>query len=137
MSRPLALVLAFAFASAPLAAMAADKPRLALKSNQLERWSFPMSAKEFREHVEKRITKAREVMNKKIAEHKLPAAQAAEIRKHFETVAKQVREAADNVTADGTVTKEEAEKVRAVAKDLRRKEAKKAHAQRRPRAKKS
>jgi hypothetical protein len=130
--RPIALALAFAFTTAPLTAMAADKPRLALKSSELARGSFPMSAKMFREHVEKRIAKARELMNKKMTEHKVPAAQAAEIRKHFEAAVKQVREAADKVASDGTVTKEEAAEVRAVAKDLRHK----ARGERRARAKK-
>ena len=47
--RSLALTLAFSFTAAPLTAMAADTPRLALKSSDVARWSFPMSAKAFRE----------------------------------------------------------------------------------------
>src|SRR5262249_30721718 len=82
---------------------------------------FPMDAQQFRELVAKHIERARKHLDKQLDVHKVPAATQAEIRKHFDEAAKQVRAAVDRVAADGTVTKDEAKEVRLLAKDLKRK----------------
>ena len=134
--RPVGFALAFLFAVAPVTAMASETaPAKAEASRRhLGSISFPVPAKTFRELVEKRIQKAREHMNEQIAAHKLTPAQAAELRKRFDEGAKQVRAAVDTAAADGTVTKDEAEKVRDLAKDLKKQGKDKGRAERRRRA---
>lgn len=73
--------------------------------------SFPMPAATFKQHVEARQAKARARMEERAS--KLPASEASEMRaKWNERVAKVNAEVA-KVIADGTVTKEEAQQVRA------------------------
>ena len=137
--RPVGFALAFLFVAAPMTAMAGETAPAKADAAQHKRQplNFPMSAKTFRDIVEKRIAKAREHMNQQIAAHKLTPAQAAEIRKRFDEGAKQLRAAVDAATADGTVTKEEGQKVRDLSKDLKKQAKDKAHAERRRAAKKT
>ena len=73
--------------------------------------AFPVPAATFKQHVDARIAKARERMEERAS--KLPADQAKDLRAKFEaSVAAQNAEVAKAI-ADGTVTKEEAQAVRA------------------------
>lgn len=73
--------------------------------------TFPVPAATFKQHVDARIAKARERMEERAS--KLPADRAKELRAKFEaSVAAQNAEVAKAI-ADGTVTKEEAQAVRA------------------------
>ena len=85
---------------------------------------FPMKADRFREHLEKRIAKAKAHLEKQLDAHKVDAAMRTRIEKEFDAGAAQVRAAAAKAEADGTVTADEAKDVRDLAKRLR-KEAKK------------
>ena len=73
--------------------------------------SFPIPAATFKQHVDARIVKAREHMEARAS--KLPADQAKELRAKFETSVNAMNVEVAKAVADGTVTKEEAQAVRA------------------------
>ncbi|MGD0523632.1 MAG: hypothetical protein ABSE49_00740 [Polyangiaceae bacterium] len=79
---------------------------------------FPMSAAEFRDRVSRRIEQARVKMEEHITEKQLPADKADEHRARFRAAIAQLNTKVDEVCADGTVTKEEAEAVHELAKSL-------------------
>ena len=72
---------------------------------------FPMPAAEFKAKVEARQAKARKHMEEKATT--LPADQAKELRAQFEATVQKVNAEVAKAVADGTVTKEEAQAVRA------------------------
>jgi hypothetical protein len=74
---------------------------------------FPMPAAEFQAKVNARQTKGRARMEEKAA--KLPADQAKELRAHFDANIAKVNAEVAKAVADGTVTKEEAQAVRAAS----------------------
>src|SRR5689334_6873504 len=73
--------------------------------------SFPMPAAVFKQHVDARMTKARAHMEERAS--KLPANEAQALRAKFDADVAKVNAAVANAIADGTVTKEEAQAVRA------------------------
>jgi hypothetical protein len=75
--------------------------------------SFPMAAAAFKQRVEARQVKAREFMEKRASA--LPADQAQALRAEFNARTAKVNAEVAKVIADGTVTKEEAQAVRAAA----------------------
>ena len=79
--------------------------------------SFPMPAATFKQKVDARQAKARERMEKHA--QKLTAEQAKELRSKFEVGVAKVNAEVAKATADGTVTKEEADAVRKVAHEVR------------------
>jgi hypothetical protein len=83
-----------------------------------EKAHFPMPAAEFQQHLDARITKAREHMEKRITEQKLDDAKAKEARDRFDAVVVKVNAEAQKAEADGTVTEDEAKQVREVAREL-------------------
>lgn len=72
---------------------------------------FPMPAAEFKAKVDTRMTRARAHMEERAA--KLPADEAKELRAKFNAMALNVDAEVAKAVADGTVTKEEAQAVRA------------------------
>jgi hypothetical protein len=76
-----------------------------------ERLSFPVPAATFQQHVDARMAKARAHMEERAS--KLPADQAKELRAKFEAGAAAMQAEVAKAVADGTVTKEEAQAVRA------------------------
>jgi hypothetical protein len=74
---------------------------------------FPMPATEFQAKVNARQTKARAHMEEKAAQ--LPADQAKELRARFDATIAKVNAEVAKAVADGTVTKEEAQAVRAAS----------------------
>jgi hypothetical protein len=72
---------------------------------------FPMPAAEFQAKVNARQTKARARMEEKASQ--LPADQAKELRERFDARIAKVNAEVAKAVADGTVTKEEAQAVRA------------------------
>lgn len=74
---------------------------------------FPMPAAEFKAKVDKRQAKARQHMEERASQ--LPANEAKELRAKFEETLKKVNVEVAKAVADGTVTKEEAQAVRAVS----------------------
>ena len=79
--------------------------------------NFPMAAAEFKAKVDKKTAKAREHMEEKAKQ--LPADQAKELRSKFDAGTAQINAEVAKATADGTVTADEAKKVREVAKTVR------------------
>jgi hypothetical protein len=80
---------------------------------------FPMPAAEFRAHVTKKTEHARTRMEAAIKKHNVGEEKAKEIRARFEAGLRKLNAEVDKVTADGTVTKDEAKAVRAIAKEMR------------------
>jgi hypothetical protein len=74
---------------------------------------FPMPAAEFKAKVDARQAKARKHMEERAAQ--LPADQAKELRASFEANVQKVNAEVAKAVADGTVTKEEAQAVRAAS----------------------
>ncbi len=101
------LALATVFAAAP--AMAGDKHH--------DKASFPMPAAAFKAKVDARQAKAREHMEKRAA--KLNADEAKALRAKFDAGTAKVNAEVSKAVADGTVTKDEADAVRKVAKEAR------------------
>lgn len=75
--------------------------------------NFPMPAATFQQHVNARQAKAREHMEKRASQ--LPADQANALRASFEANIAKVNAEVAKAVADGTVTKEEAQAVRAAS----------------------
>ena len=114
-----ATALADATPGTPPAARAGDKA--AKKAKDKGAKQFPMKAATFKDHVEKRIAKAREKLGEQLERHNVPQATRDQVMKDFEAGAVAVRAAADRVAKDGEVTQQEAKEVRDLAKDLKQK----------------
>ena len=110
------VALADAAPGAPPAAPKADKDGKRGKEKH-----FPMKAATFKEHVEKRIGKAKSKLSEALDRNKVPEATRASIMKDFDAGAASVRTATDRVSKDGQVTQDEAKEVRDLAKDLKQK----------------
>jgi hypothetical protein len=80
---------------------------------------FPMPAAEFRKKIDDRTAKARERMEASLKRRSVPEAQAKEVRTKFDAGVAQVKKVVDEVAADGMVTKDEAGRVRQVARQAR------------------
>jgi hypothetical protein len=78
-----------------------------------EHASFPMPAAQFKAKIDARMQKARAHMEERVS--KLPANEAQAQRAQFDQKIAAVNAEVAKATADGTVTKEEARAVRAVA----------------------
>lgn len=88
-------------------------PALADESKGGGRPSFPMPAAQFKQMVEARQARARNWVEQRAT--KLPADQAKAMRDHFAANTAKVNAEVAKAVADGTVTKEEAQAVRAAA----------------------
>jgi hypothetical protein len=82
-----------------------------------EHASFPMPAATFQAKVAAREAKAREHMEKRASQ--LTAEQATALRAKFDAGEAKINAEVAKVTADGTVTKEEAQEFRQVVKEVR------------------
>jgi hypothetical protein len=111
-----ALALAAGLCALPVAAYARPSAPAGLHDEAEPK--FPMTAAEFRDRVGRRIEQARAKMEEHITEKQLPADKADEHRARFRAAIAQLTAKVDEVCADGTVTKEEAEAVHALAKSL-------------------
>ena len=78
-----------------------------------EHASFPMPAAQFKTKIDARMAKARTHMEERVS--KLPADEARVERAKFDQKVRDVNAEVAKAIADGTVTKEEARAVRAVA----------------------
>jgi hypothetical protein len=112
------LVFAVGLFGLPIAAHAQPPVLAPVGVNEDAEPKFPMTAAEFRDHVNKRVEKARLKLEEHITEKQLPADKADEHRARFRAAVAQISTKVDEVCADGTVTKEEAEAVRELAKSL-------------------
>lgn len=78
--------------------------------------NFPMPAADFKAKVDTKTAKAKQRMEEQAA--KLPADQAKELRAKFDAGTAQINAEVSKAVADGTVTLDEANKVREVAKSV-------------------
>ncbi len=76
--------------------------------------NFPMPAAAYKARQASHIEKSRVRMESHIASKKLDAEQAKLVRARFETSVVKINQAVTKVSADGTVTKDEAKEVRQV-----------------------
>jgi hypothetical protein len=113
----LALAAALSLLAVPAFAASNHQDGVAVK-HECKHKKFPMPAAEFRQHVAARQEKARIRMEGHLAKKQLPKDKADEVRARFATAAALVFQKVDAVCTDGTVTKEEAKEVRALAKSL-------------------
>lgn len=80
---------------------------------------YPMPAAEFKAKQDAHVAKGRARMEERIKSKNLSAEQAKALRERFQLRVAKVSQVVAKVTADGTVTKEEAKEVRAVAHEGR------------------
>jgi len=78
---------------------------------------FPVPAATFQAHHDARVVKMRAKLEARIVEKKVEAEKAKEMRARFDARTAKVQAAIAKATADGTVTKAEADEIRAVAKE--------------------
>lgn len=121
--RPLAVAITLAIAAAPASAFAESGRAAPAETKEAKRKGrhFPVDAQKFEQIVDKRITKAREHMERAMESHHVPDALKTQIRKDFDDGAAAVKAAAKRVGADGTVTREEAKEVKDLAKSIKQK----------------
>lgn len=81
--------------------------------------TFPMKGDEFQKHIEAKVAKMRAKMESRLTEKQVPADKAKEIRANFDAGVAKLSATTKEVTADGVVTQDEAQKVREVAKSMR------------------
>lgn len=81
--------------------------------------SFPMKGDDFQKHIDAKVVKMRERLEKRIAHKQLSANDAKELRAKFDAGVAKLSAATKQATADGTVTEDEAKQVRTVAKEMR------------------
>jgi hypothetical protein len=106
------LVPAVAFASP--AARATSGVRANADANK-----FPMKAADFQKLVDERMKKARDKMEARLAKKNASDDQKKQARAKFDAGAAEVRKVVAEVSADGVVTREEAQKVRETARHAR------------------
>ena len=80
---------------------------------------FPMPAATFQQKASAIAQKAREHMEKRLTEKQVPADKASEVRARFNATEAKVQAKIAEVSADGTVTLDEAKSVMAVAREGR------------------
>lgn len=125
MPRLVASVVALSIASLALPALAKEgngdgKARVEERKGDRDK-HFPMKSKEFSEKLEKRLTKVKARITKKVEKAKLTEAEKTKVMNEVDAGAKAVRAAAEAAGKDGTITKEEAKDIRTKAKDARKK----------------
>jgi uncharacterized membrane protein len=77
-----------------------------------------MKSDEFKKMVAERVGKARERLEKVISKKNMGADKAREVRAKFEAGVVRLNKKVDEVTSDGTVSKEEAKEVRGLIKEM-------------------
>ncbi|HVJ89005.1 MAG TPA: hypothetical protein VM580_04315 [Labilithrix sp.] len=105
------------FVGAVLALVTVLAAAPAMAGGKHDKAVFPMSAETFKEKVANRQAKARERMEKRAS--KLNAEQAKELRAKFDAGVAKINAEVSKAAADGTVTKEEADAVRKVTREVR------------------
>ena len=107
----LASLVAMPAFAAPADAQGQTPAKTRTEGDRAGKKHFPMPAAEFKAKVDTRMAKARQRMEERAKD--LPADQAKELRAKFDAAAAKVNAEVAKAVADGTVTKEEAQAVRA------------------------
>jgi hypothetical protein len=103
---------------------------LSASAEEAKRPNFPMPSSEFQTRMAVHVEKARTRLEARIAKNKVDAEEAKVLRARFENAIAKTKLASAKATADGTVTREEAKEVRAVARAGRRHGHRQHHSQR-------
>ncbi len=112
--------LAFALSLASTSAVAlADTGAKAPHQRGGDGAQFPMPAAQYQQRIREREGKARERLEKKLAAKKVPADRANEARAKLNAHQDRVNGKVAEVSADGTVTRDEAKQVKQVAREGR------------------
>ena len=114
-------ILVFAVATSLVAPLALAAPAEGQKTEARagDAPKFPMKAAEFQQKVDARTVKAREHMEKRLTKHSATDTQKKEARAKFDAGVAEIQKVVSVATADGVVTKDEAQKVREKAKEVR------------------
>jgi hypothetical protein len=99
------------FSAVTFMALAAAAPAFADDKGGHQKLQFPVPAATYKQHVDAKQAKIKEHMEKKIAS--LPAAEQKDARAKMDAKLAAMNAEVAKAIADGTVTKEEADKVRA------------------------
>ena len=116
---PRLAVLAGALSFAAPAAACATTTTAPSRVEAKEHLEYPATAAAFRDHVSARVAQARARVEQYIADAKLDAKKADEVRARFQAAIVKIDAKVDEVCADGTVTEPEALAVHELAKALR------------------
>jgi hypothetical protein len=113
------IVLASLLAAVTLAtpSFAAPQAGAAQTAHARRHGSYPMAAPAFKQHVDAKIAKARTAMEARA--QKATTEEAKQIRAQFDAAVARVNQEVNAAIADGTVTAEEAQKVRGAMHGLR------------------
>ena len=96
--------------------MAVPASALAGEKGDHPKMKFPVAGAEFRAKVSGHQAKHKERMERRLAEKKVPADKAKEVRDRAAQIEAKVNAKVSEVIKDGTVTKDEAKAVREVAR---------------------
>ena len=107
--KPVSLIVIALVTGAAVPALACDKDGEA---------SFPMNAAAFQEKVDAKVSRIRARTEERVSG--MTAAQAKQERARVEAVLVSIQTAAKKAVADGVVTAEEAQTVRAAGRDLKK-----------------
>jgi hypothetical protein len=83
--------------------------------------AFPMKADSFKKLVDVRVDQLKGHLEQGLSRRSLSVEQKAEIEKTMDGAVKELHAAVDKVSADGTVTRDEAKQIKALSEQLRSK----------------
>ena len=106
---------------APGDAIEGRRKRRGKRRGKRPKLDFPMGGAKFKAHVNKRLTRVKARIQQRLEKKNVPKAKRAEILSKFSKHALALRAAAQTAAADGQVTKEEAKRVRKLARTMRKK----------------
>lgn len=108
------------FAAVALALLIPSVALAAGENARKDKGHFPMPGDAFTARVEARLTKVSQKLEERLEKSRIGDNLKKEIRADFERSAAKIRAAANKAAADGSVTKEEAKRVRELSRDLRK-----------------
>lgn len=114
----LVVVAAPAFAQ-PVQKDAAQQCEGKAKHSKREKPSFPMKAEEFKKVIDAQAARADKHLDRILEKNKASDAVRAQVKKDLSTARQALTALVSTVSADGTVTKEEAKQVRKLSHELK------------------
>jgi hypothetical protein len=114
-----ALIAASTLVVFPLSARAETKAPAAHHEHTHHDSAFPMKAETFKKLVEGRVDRLKGHLEQGLSHRSLSAEQKAEIEKSMDGAVKELHAAVDKVSADGSVTREEAKQIKDLSEQLR------------------
>ena len=99
-------------AALSLSVVLASSAAFAGEKDGAGKMAFPVAAATYKQHVDARLEKQKTKIEERIANKKIPADKAEQMRARFNERRAKVNAAVEKAVADGTVTKDEAKEVR-------------------------